>query len=150
MTTASVSLRSRSRSWAGAGRLLRLEFRRNTMIWVLPLLAAAFWFDAYHWAAADPPRRQVSRQVPPGASGPVHVQDRLHDPAQRPDPWPAPPSGHVTGQMRGDHLPLGIGQVTGIAPGLLFSLARTLGTREPCLLGLHASRSWARARSSQR
>jgi hypothetical protein len=55
MTTASLSLRSRRRSWAGAGRLLRLEFRRSTMIWVLPLLAVAFWFDAYHFADANPP-----------------------------------------------------------------------------------------------
>ena len=29
------------------GRLLRLELRRNTMLWVLPLVAVLFWFDAY-------------------------------------------------------------------------------------------------------
>jgi hypothetical protein len=56
VTTACVPFRSRNRSWAGAGRLLRLELRRNAMIWMLPLLAAAFWFDAYrvagqHWRA---------------------------------------------------------------------------------------------------
>ena len=32
---------------AAAGRLLRLELRRNAMIWVLPLLALLFWLDTY-------------------------------------------------------------------------------------------------------
>ena len=41
----------------------------------------------------------------------------------------APPPGPVRGQVRGHHLPLGIGQVTGIAPGPPSGLARTLGTR---------------------
>jgi hypothetical protein len=97
-----------------------------------------------------PPGREVARQVPPGAPGPVHVQDRLHDPAQRPDPGPAPPSGHVSWQMAGDHLPLGVGQVTGIAPGPRSCPPRTLGTRGPCLPVRHTSGSWARACSSQR
>ena len=30
------------------GRLLRLELRRNAMIWMLPLIAVLFWLDAYH------------------------------------------------------------------------------------------------------
>ena len=31
----------------GAARLLRVELRRNAMPWVLPLIAALFWFDSY-------------------------------------------------------------------------------------------------------
>ncbi|GIH21185.1 hypothetical protein [Rugosimonospora africana] len=38
-----------------AGRLLRLELRRNAMIWTLPLLAALFWFDTYRRATGLPP-----------------------------------------------------------------------------------------------
>jgi hypothetical protein len=30
-----------------AGRLLRVELRRNAMPWILPLIAALFWFDSY-------------------------------------------------------------------------------------------------------
>ena len=30
-----------------AARLLRLELRRNAMPWILPLIAALFWFDSY-------------------------------------------------------------------------------------------------------
>jgi hypothetical protein len=53
--------------------------------------------------------------------------------------------------VRGDDLPLGVGQVTGVAPGLLSGLAHTLGMRGPCcLFGLHTSREHrARARPSQ-
>jgi len=29
------------------GRLLRLELRRNTMLWVLPVVGLMFWFDTY-------------------------------------------------------------------------------------------------------
>jgi hypothetical protein len=36
-------------------RLLRLELRRSAMIWMLPLLAAAFWLDTYHFGSGDPP-----------------------------------------------------------------------------------------------
>jgi hypothetical protein len=89
-----------------------------------------------------PPGREVGRQVPPGAPGPVHVQDGLHDPAGRPDAGPAPPAGNVCRQVRDDHLPLGVGQVTGIAPGLRSGPARTLSTRGPCLSGRHTSGSW--------
>ena len=37
------------------GRLLRLELRRNAMLWMLPLLAALFWFSAYRPSMALPP-----------------------------------------------------------------------------------------------
>jgi hypothetical protein len=30
-----------------AARLLRVELRRNAMPWILPLIAALFWFDSY-------------------------------------------------------------------------------------------------------
>jgi hypothetical protein len=40
---------------AAAGRLLRLELRRNAMIWMLPLLAALFWFDTYRRSTVLPP-----------------------------------------------------------------------------------------------
>jgi hypothetical protein len=30
-----------------AARLLRIELRRNAMPWILPLIAALFWFDSY-------------------------------------------------------------------------------------------------------
>jgi hypothetical protein len=89
-----------------------------------------------------PPRRKILRQVPPGTPGPVHVQDRLHDSAQRPDPRPAPPTVHLSRQVRDDDLPLDIGQVTGIAPGPPSGPARTLGTRGLCFSGRHTSGSW--------
>src|SRR5436305_13114631 len=42
--------------------------------------------------------------------------------------------------MRGDDLPLRVGQVAGIGSGLLFGPAHTLGMRGPCCLsGLHTS-----------
>jgi hypothetical protein len=37
------------------GRLLRLELRRNAMGWMLPLLAALFWFSVYRPSMALPP-----------------------------------------------------------------------------------------------
>jgi hypothetical protein len=37
-----------------AGRLLRLELRRNAMGWMLPLLAALFWFSTYRPSMALP------------------------------------------------------------------------------------------------
>jgi hypothetical protein len=45
---------------AGAGplsaaRLLRIELRRNAMLWMLPLLAALFWFSTYRPSMALPP-----------------------------------------------------------------------------------------------
>ncbi|HWG61701.1 MAG TPA: hypothetical protein VG253_08315 [Streptosporangiaceae bacterium] len=38
-----------------AGRLLRLELRRNTMPWILPLIAVLFWFDSYRPSTGQPP-----------------------------------------------------------------------------------------------
>jgi hypothetical protein len=38
-----------------AGRLLRLELRRNAMLWMLPLLAALFWVVVYRRIMALPP-----------------------------------------------------------------------------------------------
>jgi hypothetical protein len=36
-------------------RLLRMELRRNAMPWVLPLIAALFWFDSYRPSTATSP-----------------------------------------------------------------------------------------------
>jgi hypothetical protein len=36
-------------------RLLRLELRRNPMLWMLPLLAVLFWLGVYRPSMADPP-----------------------------------------------------------------------------------------------
>ena len=52
MTTASISLRARvpwvrTRPLTAAGRLLRLELRRNSMIWLLPLLGLMMWLGPY-------------------------------------------------------------------------------------------------------
>ena len=38
-----------------AARLLRLELRHNVMPWLLPLIAALFWFDSYRPSTAMPP-----------------------------------------------------------------------------------------------
>ena len=38
-----------------AARLLRIELRRNAMPWILPLIAALFWFDSYRPSTAMPP-----------------------------------------------------------------------------------------------
>jgi hypothetical protein len=38
-----------------AARLLRIELRRNAMMWMLPLLAALFWFSTYRPSMALPP-----------------------------------------------------------------------------------------------
>ena len=85
------------------------------------------------------PGREISGQIPPGAAGAVQVQDRLNDPP--PDP--------LGGQMRHDHLPLGIGQVTGITPGPPRP-ARTLGMRRPaCFPDRHKSGSLGPRLASQ-
>ena len=46
-------------TWAAAplrtARLLRIELRRNSMPWILLLVAALFWFDSYRPSAATPP-----------------------------------------------------------------------------------------------
>ena len=52
--------------------------------------------------------RLAVRQVPPGAPGPVQLQDRIDDRPQRPDLRPAAPPAPLSGQVRGDDLPLGI------------------------------------------
>jgi len=38
-----------------AARLLGVELRRNTMPWILPLIAALFWFDSYRPSTITPP-----------------------------------------------------------------------------------------------
>jgi len=38
-----------------AWRLLRVELRRNAMPWILPLIAALFWFDSYRPSAQTEP-----------------------------------------------------------------------------------------------
>jgi len=38
-----------------AGRLLAIELRHNAMPWILPLIAALFWFDSYRPSVATPP-----------------------------------------------------------------------------------------------
>ncbi len=46
-----------TRAWQPArpGRLLRLELRRNPMLWMVPLLAALFWYGVYRPCLANPP-----------------------------------------------------------------------------------------------
>jgi hypothetical protein len=39
----------------GALRMLRVELRRNAMPWILPLIAALFWFDSYRPSTATAP-----------------------------------------------------------------------------------------------
>jgi hypothetical protein len=72
------------------------------------------WQTVYGYFAAwrdDGTLARLHEQIPPGAPGPVQVQDRLDDPPPGPDPRPAPPPGPVWGQVRGDHPPLSIAQV---------------------------------------
>ena len=38
-----------------AARLLRVELRRNAMPWMLPLIAALFWFDSYRPSTGTSP-----------------------------------------------------------------------------------------------
>ena len=57
---AAVSVRHRTPRAASAvplnaARLLRVELRRNTMPWILPLIAALFWFDSYRPSTGTPP-----------------------------------------------------------------------------------------------
>ena len=40
---------------AAPARLLRLELRRNPMLWMLPLLVALFWLGVYRPSMANPP-----------------------------------------------------------------------------------------------
>jgi hypothetical protein len=46
---------ARHRPGLGAARLLRLELRRNVMLWMLPVAAALFWFTTYRKTMAMPP-----------------------------------------------------------------------------------------------
>ncbi|HEY2670853.1 MAG TPA: hypothetical protein VGJ07_10805 [Rugosimonospora sp.] len=41
--------------FAAAGRLLRLELRRNAMPWMVPLVAVLFWLITYRLSMAHPP-----------------------------------------------------------------------------------------------
>jgi hypothetical protein len=45
----------RVRPAAGPARLLRIELRRSPMLWLLPLLAAAFYVSTYRPAMGNPP-----------------------------------------------------------------------------------------------
>jgi hypothetical protein len=69
MTPAVISLRSgratarRMASLAAAGRLLRLELKRNAMPYVLPLLAAVFFFDTVRTTDGFPPVWTVRASV---------------------------------------------------------------------------------------
>jgi hypothetical protein len=52
---------------AAAGRLLRLELRRNAMLWMLPVAVALFWLTAYRKSMASPPLwnvRAMTMQAP--------------------------------------------------------------------------------------
>ena len=58
--TAATAPVTAPRSWrvpsaAGPARLLRVELRRSPMLWLLPLLAAAFYVSTYHPAMDNPP-----------------------------------------------------------------------------------------------
>jgi hypothetical protein len=44
---------------AAAGRLLRLELRRNAMLWLLPAVGVLFWYLAYRRTMALPPMWNV-------------------------------------------------------------------------------------------
>jgi hypothetical protein len=57
--TADAPVRHRPPRAAGAvpltaARLLRIELRRSTMPWILPLIAALFWFDSYRPSTGQP------------------------------------------------------------------------------------------------
>jgi hypothetical protein len=57
-TTAPVRHRASRAAGAvplSAARLLRVELRRNTMPWILPLIAALFWFDSYRPSTGTSP-----------------------------------------------------------------------------------------------
>jgi hypothetical protein len=58
--TAATAPVTAPRSWrvpsaGGPARLLRVELRRSPMLWLLPLLAAAFYVSTYHPAMDNPP-----------------------------------------------------------------------------------------------
>jgi hypothetical protein len=51
----SLGITAAARPWPGAGRLLRIELRRSAMLWLLPLAAALYYYQAYRRALALPP-----------------------------------------------------------------------------------------------
>jgi hypothetical protein len=52
---ASAQVRAaRSRTGAAAARLMRLEFKRNAMIWLIPVAVVLFWYDCYRQSMAQP------------------------------------------------------------------------------------------------
>ena len=58
--TAAAAPAAPPRAWrvprpAGSARLLRIELRRSPMLWLLPLLAALFWYGTYRTAMNNPP-----------------------------------------------------------------------------------------------
>ena len=61
MTAATDTLATRRAPRAGgavtltAARLLRIELRRSTMPWILPVIAVLFWFDSYRFSTGTPP-----------------------------------------------------------------------------------------------
>jgi hypothetical protein len=42
------------RQFASGGRLLRLELRRSAMLWMLPVVGALFWYNAFRESMAEP------------------------------------------------------------------------------------------------
>ncbi|HEV7897600.1 MAG TPA: hypothetical protein VGP31_07150 [Planosporangium sp.] len=55
MQVAPGSARAARIPLAAAGRLLRLELRRNVMLWMLPIVVALFWLVTYRPAMGYPP-----------------------------------------------------------------------------------------------
>ena len=47
---AARAVASRAPALSAVGRLLRLELRHNVMLWMAPLIAVLFYFDAYRAA----------------------------------------------------------------------------------------------------
>jgi hypothetical protein len=47
--------RARSAVTLTAARLLKIELRRSAMPWILPVIAALFWFDSYRFSTGTPP-----------------------------------------------------------------------------------------------
>ena len=63
---APCSGRSKRSPWASAGRLLRLELRRNLMVWMLPLMVGLFLLLGYRDAVASGPFWAARSTVIPG------------------------------------------------------------------------------------
>jgi hypothetical protein len=54
-------------------RLLRIELRRNTMVWMLPVVGALFWFLAYRRSMALPPLWNVRAMTMQGLAVAVFI-----------------------------------------------------------------------------